>query len=160
MTTDQNCQSRMVPKTPTISSASRRVETTSSRPLPTGKETPISRGFLASSMLFHGESGEDQTPSNPLLLTKTPISAKPSKTVLGPLNLRGETMSADVTLTAYQYSLLTRYARSLPRAERDAFRHSVLDRLRGEPTTLAVEAAISAAMDRRPAFMLDGNERS
>jgi hypothetical protein len=58
-----------------------------------------------------------------------------------------------VRLSAMQYRLLERYAQTLPPTERETFRHSVLERLRGEPSLAAVEAAITTTLDRRPAFM-------
>ena len=59
----------------------------------------------------------------------------------------------DVTLTASQYRLIEQHARSLPYPERASFRHSVLHRLRGEPSWLAIETAISVVLERRPLFM-------
>jgi hypothetical protein len=64
-------------------------------------------------------------------------------------------MKPSVRLTAAQYRLLGRHARMLPPAERDMFCHSVVSRLRGEPTLAAVEAACIAALDLRPMFMCD-----
>jgi hypothetical protein len=63
-------------------------------------------------------------------------------------------MRPDVTLTASQFRLLERYARTLPMGEREPFRHSVLDRLRGAPSLHAVEIAIGTVLGARPMFML------
>jgi hypothetical protein len=52
-------------------------------------------------------------------------------------------------LTETQKFLIRRYARSLLPADRDVFRAEVLDRLRGEPSVAAVEAAIAATLARR-----------
>jgi hypothetical protein len=63
--------------------------------------------------------------------------------------------TAVMRLNVTQYRLLERYACTLPRSERDTFRHSVLDRLGSQPSLLAVETAIGAVLERRPAFMLE-----
>jgi hypothetical protein len=63
-------------------------------------------------------------------------------------------MTPDVILSAMMYRLIERYAHTLPPAERPMFRHAVLDRLRGQPSVPAVEAAISATLGARPLFML------
>jgi hypothetical protein len=61
-------------------------------------------------------------------------------------------MTDDLTLSAGQAQLLQRHAETLPYNERANFRNAVLAQLRGEPSTPAVEAAISVVIRRRPAF--------
>jgi hypothetical protein len=65
----------------------------------------------------------------------------------------------DVTLSAGQAQLLQRHAATLPYNERANFRNSVLAQLRGTPTLLAVETAISIVLGAKPMFSAaDSNE--
>jgi hypothetical protein len=63
-------------------------------------------------------------------------------------------VSAHVILTEHQLRLLQRSAEALPVRERDAFKHTVLSRLRGQVSTGALVEVINQLMTARPMFLL------
>ena len=62
-----------------------------------------------------------------------------------------------LALSDRQLKLVQQHAASLSVQQRDAFLRQIADQLRGEPSNMAVEAAVNAALDRVYAHLNGGN---
>jgi hypothetical protein len=63
------------------------------------------------------------------------------------------TRAAAVSLSDSQLRLVMQHASGLPIGQRDRFLRNIADALRGEPSDIAVEAAINAALDSCHSFL-------